>query len=111
MDEMVGTIDIQAKSMEDVKVKLNEISEKSNITYEGAKDIQNINSKIHTNFAIINESANRISLVVEKNSDNTQSVAAAVQEQTASFQEVAANMSMLIELAKQLNDVVARFRV
>ncbi|MDF2989188.1 MAG: methyl-accepting chemotaxis protein [Eubacterium sp.] len=110
MDEMVETIDIQAKSMNDVKVKLNEISEKSNITYECAKDIQSINSKIYTNFTVINESANRISLVVEKNSENTQEVAAAVQEQTASFQEVAANMSMLIELSKQLNEVVASFR-
>lgn len=111
MDEMVETIDVQAKSMNDVKVKLNEISEKSNITYECAKDIQDINSKIHTNFTVINESANRISLVVEKNSENTQEVAAAVQEQTASFQEVAANMNMLIELSKQLNEVVASFRV
>ena len=111
MDEMVETIDSQAKSMNDVKVKLNEISEKSNVTYECAKDIQSINSKIHTNFNIINESANRISLVVEKNSENTQDVAAAVQEQTASFQEVAANMNMLIELSKQLNEVVASFRV
>lgn len=111
MDEMVETIDSQAKSMNDVKVKLNEISEKSNVTYECAKDIQSINSKIHTNFNIINESANKISLVVEKNSENTQDVAAAVQEQTASFQEVAANMNMLIELSKQLNEVVASFRV
>jgi methyl-accepting chemotaxis protein len=111
MDEMVETIDIQAKSMDDVKVKLNEISEKSNITYECAKDIQSINTKIHTNFTVINESANRISLVVEKNSENTQDVAAAVEEQTASFQEVAANMNLLIGLSKQLNDVVASFRV
>ncbi len=111
MDEMVETIDSQAESMNDVKVKLNEISEKSNITYECAKDIQSINSKIHTNFNVITESANRISLVVEKNSENTQDVAAAVQEQTASFQEVAANMNMLIELSKQLNEVVASFRV
>jgi methyl-accepting chemotaxis protein len=41
----------------------------------------------------------------------TQDVAAAVEEQTALFQEAAANMNLLIGLSKQLNEVAASFRV
>lgn len=109
MDEMVNKISAQTKSMDDVQEKLSKIVEKSNITYSGAKEIQEINYSIHADFVVINESANKISQVVETNSQNTQDVAAAVEEQTASFQEVSANMNSLNELSMQLNEIVSRF--
>lgn len=111
MDVMVDKISAQTESMDDVQLKLVKIVEKSNIAYGGAREIRDINHAIHSNFAVINESANKISQVVETNSQNTQDVAAAVEEQTASFQEVAANMNSLNELSRQLNEIVSRFVV
>lgn len=111
MDDMVTKISLQEKSMNEVQLKLDKIVEKSNATYTEVKDIEGINRTINDNFNIINESAGRISEVVEKNSQNTQDVAAAVEEQTASFQEVSANMASLNELSKQLSEIVSRFKV
>jgi len=111
MDEMENKIAMQERSMHDVQVKLDKIVEKSNITYDEAAKIESINRTIKDNFTVINGSAKKISEVVEKNSENTQEVAAAVEEQTASFQEVSANMALMDELSKNLNEIVARFKI
>ncbi|MBU5678069.1 type IV pili methyl-accepting chemotaxis transducer N-terminal domain-containing protein [Alkaliphilus sp. MSJ-5] len=111
MDEMTDKINIQAVSMESVQNKLNEIVDKSNNTYESSKEIYEINKSIYNNFNIINDSANKILGVVENNSHNAQDVAAAAQEQTASFEEVSASIASLNELSRKLKDVVSKFKV
>lgn len=111
MNEMIEKINLQEKSMEDVQNKLIEIVDKSNNTYEDAKEIYDINNTIYSNFNIINDSANRILDVVETNSHNAQDVAAAAEEQTASFEEVSANLTSLNDLSIQLKEVVSKFKV
>ncbi|MFZ5354102.1 MAG: methyl-accepting chemotaxis protein [Bacillota bacterium] len=111
MDIMVNKISEQSSSMNEVLVKLSNIHAESDETYQEAKAIKDINSKISEDFITINYSASQISEVVEKNSQNTQDVAAAVQEQTASFQEVSANMTALNEMSAQLKSVVSRFKI
>lgn len=111
MNEMVEKINMQEKSMEDVQNKLVEIVDKSNSTYEDAKEIYDINNIIYDNFNIINDSTSRILNVVETNSHNAQDVAAAAEEQTASFQEVTANLDSLNQLSMELKEVVSKFKV
>lgn len=110
MDNMVQKIGAQKKSMDAVQIKLSSIVEKSNVAFEGSKAIQGINSSIHHNFITVNESADKMSKVVDKNSQNTQDVAAAVEEQTASFQEIAANLGSLNELSAELNLLIGKFK-
>ncbi len=111
MDEMSQKIISQEKSMGDIQNKLAEIVDKSNTTYEDAKEIYDINNTIFDNFNIINDSANRILDVAVANAHNAQDVAAAAQEQTASFAEVTNNLASLNDLSTQLQQMVSKFKV
>ena len=64
-------------------------------THADAKEIESINLTVKNNFETITHPASKISEVVTNNSSNTKNVAATVQEQTASFEEVSANMDAL----------------
>lgn len=111
MTLMSKRIDSQSISMGIVMNKLSEIVQKAENTYADAKEIEAINLNVKNNFTTITESASKISEVVKNNSSNTQNVAAAVQEQTASFEEVSANMNALNELSSDLKRVVERFKI
>ena len=111
MTQMAEHIDSQSRSMGVVMNKLSEIVQKAESTYVDATEIESINLTVKNNFGTISESARKISEVVTNNSSNTQNVAAAVQEQTASFEEVSANMNALNELSSELKLVVARFKI
>lgn len=111
MDTVVEKINLQEEGFGEVQKKLDEILDKSSTTYSGVQEIEKVNMEIYRNFSVISDSSKKISEVVETNSGNTQDVAAAVEEQTASFQEVAANLSSLNELSVDLNSIVARFKI
>lgn len=111
MDGVVDHIETQAKSMISVKNQLDDIVHKSEGTFKGSEEIQQVTNRILEDFSIINQSANAISGVVEKNAANTQDVAAAVEEQTASFQEIAANLDALSTLAQDMKVLVERFKI
>ena len=111
MTLMAERIDSQSQSMDVVMSKLSEIVQKAETTYADAKEIESINLAVKNNFGTITESAGKISEVVTNNSSNTQNVAAAVQEQTASFEEVSSNMNALNDLSSELKLVVGRFRI
>lgn len=111
MDKMSGKIYEQEDNMSIIQSRLKDIFEKSQVTYQESKEIKNINYNIESNFKIINASAEKISEVVGKNSQNTQEVAAAVEEQTASFEEVSATLSSLSDLSDKLNEMVEKFNI
>ncbi|AFQ45289.1 methyl-accepting chemotaxis protein [Desulfosporosinus meridiei] len=111
MAQMAESIESQSQSMDVVMSKLNEIVNKAETTYTDAKEIESINLVVKDQFGTIANSASKISEVVTNNSSNTQNVAAAVQEQTASFEEVSANMSALNDLSSDLKLVVGRFKI
>jgi methyl-accepting chemotaxis protein len=111
MTLMAERIDSQSQSMDVVMNKLSEIVQKAETTHADAKEIESINLTVKNNFGIITNSASKISEVVTNNSSNTQNVAAAVQEQTASFEEVSANMNALNDLSSELKLVVGRFKI
>ncbi|MDQ7096675.1 methyl-accepting chemotaxis protein [Desulfosporosinus sp. PR] len=111
MTLMAERIDSQSQNMDVVMNKLSEIVQKADTTYSDAKEIESINLTIKNNFEVITNSASKIAEVVTNNSSNTQNVAAAVQEQTASFEEVSANMNTLNDLSSELNLVVGRFKI
>jgi len=111
MTLMAERIDSQSQSMDVVMNKLSEIVQKAETTHADAKEIKAINLTVKNNFGTITNSASKISEVVTNNSNNTQNVAAAVQEQTASFEEVSANMNALNDLSSELKLVVGRFKI
>lgn len=111
MDVMVNKINAQSSSMNEVVSKLDSIFRESEETYNESKAIGDINMLISKSFTELNQTTDQISEVIGKNSQNTQDVAAAVEEQTASFQEVSANLTSLNEMSKQLKEIVAKFKV
>ncbi len=111
MDGMVRHIEEQAASMATVKTQLVDIVEKSDEAFNGSKEIRSISTKIQNDFSVIHRSADVIAKVVEQNSHNTQDVAAAVEEQTASFEEIEANMESLNALALDMKTIVGRFKI
>lgn len=111
MDGMVRHIEEQSASMATVKTQLEDIVEKSDEAFNGSKEIRSISTRIQDDFSVIHRSAGVIAKVVEQNANNTQDVAAAVEEQTASFEEIAANMESLNSLALEMKTIVGRFKV
>lgn len=111
MEKMTERIDAQGKNMAVVMDKLDEIVQKAENTYVDAREIESINLAVQSGFGTIKSSAGKISDVVTSNSNNTQDVAAAVEEQTASFQEVSASLSSLNMLSAELKSIVDRFKI
>ncbi len=108
---MAGRIHEQENNLMKVDEKLTEISEKASRAYTSAKQINEKSEKVKNKFFIVGTSASNISDVVSRNSDSTQDVAAAIEEQTASFQEVSANLTSLNELSADLQAIIGKFKV
>lgn len=111
MQNNVNEVEKEVHLMKTAEAALKDIVEKAKSTYNGVKTIDEINNKINSSFANIEEAAKNITDIVNKNSDNTQNVAASVEEQTASVEEVAASVSELSEMSNRLYEKVARFKV
>lgn len=111
MDELVGKTKIQEQSMETLKIELKEILNVSTVTLDESKEIMGISNKVNDDFGVITHSAKDIQGVAVQNSGNTQDVASAVEEQTASFEEVSANISSINEMADELTKIVGKFKI
>lgn len=111
MDELVDKTKIQEQSMDTLKIELKEILNVSTITLNESQEIMDISTKVNDEFNIITHSTKNIQGVAVQNSGNTQDVAAAVEEQTASFEEVSANINSINEMADELKQIVGKFKI
>ena len=111
MDELVDKTKIQEQSMETLKIELKEILNVSTVTLNESQEIMGISTKVNDEFNVITHSAKDIQGVAVQNSGNTQDVASAVEEQTASFEEVSANISSINEMADELTKIVGKFKI
>ena len=109
MDELVDKTKVQEESMDSLKLDLKEILDVSTVTLSESKEIMDISTKVNSDFSEITHSAKDIQHVAVQNSGNTQDVASAVEEQTASFEEVSANISSINEMAAELTKIVGKF--
>jgi methyl-accepting chemotaxis protein len=111
MDHLVDKTKMQEKSMELLKQDLKDILNRTTVTLEESQNIMEISTKVNNEFFEITHSAKDIQNVAVQNSDITQDVASAVQEQTASFEEVSANISAINEMTSELTNIVGRFKI
>lgn len=111
MDELVDNTKVQEESMETLKDELKEILNVTAVTLNESQEIMEISTKVNNEFSVMTHSAKDIQSVAVHNSGNTQDVAAAVEEQTASFEEVSANISSINEMTEELTKIVGRFRI
>lgn len=111
MDELVSGTKVQEESMETLKSELKEILNRTAITLNDSQEIMKISSKVNHDFANMTHSALDIQTVAGQNAGNTQDVASAVEEQTASFEEVSASISSINEMAGDLTKIVGRFKI
>lgn len=111
MDQLVDKTKIQEDSMGKLKGELILILGHAGMTLEESKGIMSISHQVNSEFKVITNSARDIQGVSIKNSESTQDVASAVEEQTASFQEVASNISSINELARELDEIVGKFKI
>ncbi len=111
MDGLVGKTKLQESGMELLKNELIEILNRTTMTLEESKGIMAISTKVSGDFNSITDSVKSIQNVAANNSNNTQDVASAVEQQTAAFEEVSANISSMDEMANKLNDIVGVFKI
>jgi len=111
MDELVDKTKMQEQSMEALKVELKEILNVSTVTLNESNEIMGISTKVNNEFSVMTHSAKGIQSVAVQNSENSQDVASAVEEQTASFEEVSANISSINEMADELTKIVGKFKI
>lgn len=111
MNLLVDRTKSQEQLMELLKLELKEILEKTSVTLDESKGIMLISTEVDKGFLEIITSAKDIQNVAVQNADNTQDVASAVEEQTASFEEVSANISSINEMAGELINIVSKFRI
>lgn len=111
MKHTVNEVDKEVEFMQKCSQSLISIVEKAKDTYYGVQSITKINEEITNEFNNIKQTATIISEIADKNSEDTQSVAASVEEQTASVEEVAASVASLSELANELHNKVSGFKV
>jgi Methyl-accepting chemotaxis protein len=111
MKDSLIEIEKEINLMNECSEFLNSIVEKAKETYTGVQNITDINKEISIEFENIQNTASNISNIAIRNSDDTQSVAAAVEQQTASVEEVSASVSNLSELSTELYNKVSGFKV
>lgn len=111
MDELVDKINEQEQSMQGLKERLVDILTHSKTTLSESIAIKDITGKVTMEFENINISSEMIQGISQQNSNSTLDVAAAVQQQTASFEEVSSNINLINELVNNLREVVSKFKI
>ncbi|MCT4584460.1 MAG: methyl-accepting chemotaxis protein [Peptostreptococcaceae bacterium] len=111
MNQLVFNIYTQETFMEDLANKIKDILEKSNTSFGESKEIAIISDEVVRHFSKIVNDSNHIEELALLNKDNTSSCAALVEEQTASFEELYANITSINELTYKLNDIVNKFKI
>lgn len=111
MEQLVEQTKTQEKSMESLKSELKEILERTTVTLTESKEILGITELLEGEFLEIKTSTTQIQKIAVQNSENSQDVASAVEEQTASFEEVSASINAISEMADHLGKMVNQFSV
>lgn len=111
MDELVDKTSIQEQSMTDLRKEIVDILEKTQTTHNASEAIKEIAYKVNTDFVTVTDASSSIQNVAVQNAENTQDVASAVEEQTASFQEVSANINAISDMTGDLKRLVERFKI
>lgn len=111
MEQLVEQTKTQEKSMESLKSELKEILERTTVTLTESKEILGITELLEGEFLEIKTSTTQIQKIAVQNSENSQDVASAVEEQTASFEEVSASINAISEMAEHLGKMVNQFSV
>ncbi len=111
MEQLVNKTKDQEHSMELLKNELKDILNRTAITFNKSKEIMEISKKVNSDFDEITNSGKSIQDVAANNSGNTQNVASAVEEQTASFEEVSSNISSINIMAGELTNIVGKFKI
>jgi len=111
MDELVDRTVVQEQSMDALKKELSVVFERTDQSLIQSKEITEVSADIDDEFNTIIISAKEIQEIARSNADNTQGVASAVEEQTASFEEVSASISAIDGKAKELLEIVKRFKI
>lgn len=111
MDSLVDQTKVQETSMDTLQLELKKILTESKLTFSELQEIMGITASVNTEFGVITHSAQEIQQVAVQNSGNTQDVASAVQEQTASFEEVSASINSINTMADELTKIVGKFKI
>lgn len=111
MNQLVFNIYTQETFMEDLANKIKDILEKSNTSFGESKDIAKISNEVVKYFDDMVNDSRQIEELALLNKDNTTSCAGLVEEQTASFEELYANITSINDLSDKLNDIVNKFKI
>ena len=111
MDILVDRTSIQEASMEALKNELKKVFERASQSLMKTKEITQVSSDVDKEFQMVTESVFEIQEIAKNNADHTQGVASAVEEQTASFEEVSASIGTIDERANELLEIVKKFRI
>lgn len=111
METLVDRTSIQEKSMNALKSELNMVFKRAEESLLKTKEITTVSSSIDNEFEVATEAVFEINKIAKSNADNAQGVASAVEEQTASFEEVSASIGTIDEQAKELLKIVKKFKL
>lgn len=111
METLVDRTSIQEESMNALKSELNMVFKRAEESLLKTKEITTVSSSIDNEFEVATEAVFEINKIAKNNADNAQGVASAVEEQTASFEEVSASIGTIDERAKELLKIVKKFKL
>ncbi|MDU1350700.1 methyl-accepting chemotaxis protein [uncultured Clostridium sp.] len=111
MSTILDKITIYHEDMTNVEMKFNEVTNEANEAYLEIKDIREINHNVKEEFKELNSYVKKVAHIAEENSVNSQEIAASIEEQAASFEEVNNNMNLINQLSIDLNQVIEKFKI
>lgn len=111
MDELVSSTKAQEASMKRLATEMEAVLNKTELAVGESSEIMGIAHKVNGDFGNIIEAADGIKAVARNNAGNSQDVASAVEEQTASFEEVSASIGSINEMTAELTKIVAKFKI
>lgn len=111
MNIILNQIIIYQQDMSNVEMKFDEVTKQANEEYLEMKNIREINYNVKEEFKEINSSINKVAYIAEENSVNSQEIAASIEEQAASFEQVNNNMASMNQLSIDLNEIIGKFKI
>ncbi len=111
MNVILNQITTYQQDMSDVEMRFNEVTKQANEEYLEMKHIREINYNVKEEFKEINSSISKVAYIAEENSVNSQEIAASIEEQAASFEQVDNNMDSINQLSIDLNKIIGKFKI
>ena len=105
------SIDEQATSLKLTDDSFNLIQKSVFEVTNKIKEVAIETEVINENAITVEKSINNIANIIEQNAANTEEVASATEEQTASIQEVSSSMNILADLSNNLQKAIDKFKV